>query len=145
MGKKLDELISKQVEAIFASFPTSNQYTEETRTEAMDALAQKWKQKVRQEVIDELTADEKAKIDTEVKAHKNKAEIENLWTLVRESLFLAFIVGILVNQATDLITYYKDGEFKLLITWIAVILLGAVVCVYVLFRLASTISKLLDK
>ena len=111
----------------------------------MDALAQKWKQKVRQEVIDELTADEKAKIDTEVKAHKNKAEIENLWTLVRESLFLAFIVGILVNQATDLITYYKDGEFKLLITWIAVILLGAVVCVYVLFRLASTISKLLDK
>lgn len=143
MGKTLEKLISYRAEGVVNSAEFSGDYTEDVRTEVINALSKEWRCDIKNEIIQELTEEEKSAIDAKIKAHKTQKDIESLKTLVLEGIFLAFVVGILVNQATDLITHYKEGQHTILITWIIVLLLGLGVCGYVLFRLASAISRVL--
>ena len=143
MGAKLDKLIRECAISRIKNLGTSSQYSDETREEVISALSNQWRDEIKAEVIDELTEAEKKKIDVKIQEHKTKRDIENLRTLVRESIFLAVIVGVLVNQITDIITHLKAGNYAIAWTWGIILLLGAGVWGYVLFRLASVISTLL--
>lgn len=143
MGAKLDKLIRECAVARVENLGSSGHYSDEAREEVITALSNQWRDEIKAEVIDELTEAEKKKIDKKLQEHKTKKDIENLRTLVRESIFLAIIVGVLVNQITDIITHFKAGDHTIAWTWGFIVLLGIGVWSYVLFRLATVISTLL--
>lgn len=143
MGATLNKLLRECAELTVERLGTSSQYPVEIREEVINALSNEWREKIKAEVIDEMTEAEKSKIEKDIEEHKTKKDFENLLILVCEGVFFAIIVGILVNQITDLITYYKAEQYKVLITWGIVLGLGLAVCLYVLFRLVNIISKLL--
>ena len=143
MGAKLNKLLRECAVAKVEKLGTSSQYSEEAREEVINALSNQWKEEIKTEVIDELTEAEKNKIDKRIQEHTTKRDIENLRTLVRESIVLAVIVGVLVNQITDIITHFKAGAYAIVWTWVIVVLLGAGVWGYVLLRLASVIGTLM--
>ena len=143
MGAQLNRLIRACAEAKVKSLGTSSRYSREAREEVINALSNQWREDIKKEIIDELTEAEKAKIDKQIQEHSTKRDIENLRSLVCEGIFLAVIVGVLVNQITDLVTNFKDGEYSIIITWVIILVLGAGVWGYILFRLAATIGKLL--
>ncbi len=66
-----------------------------------------FKHQVLQDAIPQIEKEEldkaKARVDEEVKSHKRKALQALKLSLIIETIFLAFLVGIVVNQVTNLI------------------------------------------
>lgn len=143
MGKVLDELIESYVAPFGEKYKSKNKCNDEMLQKAQKALISDYQKDVRAEIVSELTEAEKAKIDKKIREYKTEKDLENLRTVVCEGVFFAVIVDILVNQVTDIVAYYKDGQNEMVITWVIVLVLGAIVCGYVLFRLATIISRLL--
>lgn len=71
------------------------------------SILEAFKQQLLKDAIPQIEKDElekaKARVDEEVKSYKRKAFQTLKLSLVIETIFLAFLVGIVVNQVTNLI------------------------------------------
>lgn len=84
---------------------------------------------IRNEILRDITEDEKKKELKEIKRAVGKERFIQLTTLLLESGLLAFLIGILVNQVTSLLTTYicPNGYSG----WIIAILAFLIVVVFV--------------
>lgn len=143
MGKVLDQLIESHIASFEAKYKNANEYDDEMFQKAKNALIKDFQKDVKLEIISELTEDEKSKIDQKLQAHKTKRTIEKLQTILHESIILAIIVGVLVNQITDIITAFKTVNYSIAWTWLFIVILAGSIWGYVMYHLVTTISTLL--
>ncbi len=101
LDKILDAVMKSKMELIQREAPS------EERDELITALREKKKQ----DIVDEIRAQYKEELLQEVNIETareiNRQKIEDLKSLMWSGFLLAFVVGLAVNQATDLIGYYK--------------------------------------
>ena len=145
--KRIDKLISDGVDIAFSGYKGTKKASAKVRNEAINALKAQWRSEVKAEIIEELTAEEIAlktkEVNSRMQSQKAKKAIEDLRLLVIEGIFLAVIVGVLVNQITDIVTYMK-GDKAYLITFAVIAVLIVIIFFYVIVRLITSISKLLN-
>ena len=107
----------------------------EDKNEVMDAL----KEQKRQRIINEIKEEYKL----------NRQKITELKNLMTEGFFLAFLVGLAVNQATDLISVAKEKWFAdcyVLVTLIALaVLIGICLCTYIYTFFKKVYALIIDK
>ena len=77
-------------------------YNEKTASTAIEKIEKEYQITLQQFEKEEL-AKAKARVDEEVKSHKRRALQALKLSLIIETIFLAFLVGIVVNQVTNLI------------------------------------------
>lgn len=148
MGKRLDECIDARLQPIVERYKNAQEYSQDDLDDVTSALSEKWRLEIKQDILAECTEEEKQQIryavDKEREAYSAKKEVEDLRALIVEGILLAIIVGLLVNQATDFISYLK-GEKAYLATAVISTILALLLFIYILTRLASVISRLMKK
>lgn len=148
MGKRLDECIDARLQPIVERYKNPQEYSQDDLDDVTSALSEKWRLEIKQEILAECTEEEKQQIryavDKEREAYSAKKEVEDLRALIVEGILLAIIVGLLVNQATDFISYLK-GEKAYMATVVISVILALLLFIYILTRLASVISRLMKK
>lgn len=91
MGKALDDLVSKSLKKEDIPF----EYTE------------KLKQQIINEITNEIINEEAEKITKKYEGKILKERIEQLKILMINGIILSFFIGIIVNQVTDLLSFWK--------------------------------------
>lgn len=89
-------------------------------------------------------------IDIEAKKEENLQKIEELKSLVWSGFLLAFIVGLAVNQATEIIGYYKgtitvDDIIPTIIITIILCIICLAAYMYSFFRNAISLFENIEK
>lgn len=145
MGKILDGLIDTHLDQYLAG------YSEEQRTEtqilSVRAAAKKQFQAyIKQEIEQELTEAERQQIVEEARKLAEKEalqeKIKNIRSFIIQGIFIAFVVGLDVNQITNLYAIPAEADMPKTI-WAIVILTGLLILV-VLYWMFSEIFKLLS-
>ena len=118
----------------------------EDKNEVMDALKE---QKIINEIKEEYKQQVMQEADIEMKKELNRQKITELKNLMTEGFFLAFLVGLAVNQATDLISVAKEKWFAdcyVLVTLIALaVLIGICLCTYISTFFKKVYALIIDK
>ena len=106
MTKKLDNLISFFV----------NSEDKGTNPEILNCA----KSQLRKEVVSEIKEEVKDDIITEYENSMKKSKFNQVIVLLAETILLAFLVGLLTNQFTDLISSVKGSHINITATlwWI---------------------------
>lgn len=114
---ELDQVLDMVMKSIEAKLP------EENRAELIGAL----REKKRKQIIDEIRSQYKDELmkeaETELQKENNRQKIKELKELLWSGFVLAFIVGLAVNQVTDMIGYWK-GTVTLESIWPTVVITG---------------------
>lgn len=84
----------------------------EDKNEVIDALREQKRQRIINEIKEEYKQQVIQEANIEIKKELNKQKIAELRNLMVEGFFLAFLVGLAVNQATDLISVVKEKWFS---------------------------------
>ena len=107
MGK-LDEVLN-----VFCD-SKKDVFANNAKKEDIQALKELLKNEIRQNIVDEIVSERSKEIETKVQEEfdRNKEEkrIEEAKNLLWNGFIMAFIVGVLVNQVTDIISFYKGGS-----------------------------------
>lgn len=140
--EKLDEVINSFIEnknsVLYERAP------EEAFKEFRDAVGEKLKKDIIEEVkeacANEIAEDAKKKIDM---AAEEKA-IKEAKVLLWNGFLMAFVVGILVNQVTDIISFYKGGSsLKTISDTMVLCVILAVICLGMyIYTFAQTFIKI---
>jgi len=108
MAKKLDNVIE-----VFVNENYKNKFKASVKQEEKEQILSLAKEKTRNELLDEireeLTPDIKKEVIRSYEDKNRKKQISNMKKLLTEGFFLAIFVGLFVNQATEIIDFYK-GE-----------------------------------
>ena len=128
MSQELDRLIQKAIESdqrIFEEIQTKG-FTKEQYIQAItDKTKKQVYKEVKEEVRDEAIKEAEKKINM-ITTNKQMKEIKKLSFT---GILLAFFVGLLVNQFTEVITLLKNNGF-LSTRWVIVVL--AILCMLIL-------------
>lgn len=145
MGKIVDELIDEHLNHYLA------EYSEKQRSEigaltVRAAAKEQYQSRIRQEIEQELTETERQKIVEEAQklAEKDtlRERVKSIRSLILQGIFVAFIVGLDVNQITNLYGALEAAELPKTI-WAIAGLTGLLAAV-VLYWMFSEIHKLLS-
>ena len=121
----------------------------EDKNEVMDALKEQKRQRIINEIKEEYKQQVMQEADIEMKKELNRQKITELKNLMTEGFFLAFLVGLAVNQATDLISVAKEKWFAdcyVLVTLIALaVLIGICLCTYIYTFFKKVYALIIDK
>lgn len=105
------------------------------------------KEQIKTTIYDEITAEvrDKALREAEVLIEQkaNMRKLNEYKKLAVEGFMLAFIVGLLVNQITDIIGFYKgslDIESIGSTIWISLVLMLICVCIFIYIFLKTLIN-----
>lgn len=110
------------------------------------------KDQLMSEITEEIRTAYKEEVYSEVKRQvareQEQYKINQIKTLLFESVLLAALVGLIVNQATDIITYLKGGlttpnQLFVLITLAIVVILLVAIHILINVRYLSGISKII--
>lgn len=96
---------------------------EEDRKELISSLRELKKKKIIEEIKKDYKEELLVEIHDEVQKERDRQKIDDLKNLMWSGFVLAFIVGLAVNQATDVIGYYKgsvEGEQ----IWLTMVITG---------------------
>lgn len=100
----------------------SEKFVDLSHPEGNEELKKMMKFMFRQELEKKITLEQKQKIrlevEKEIEVEIEQEKISNLKVLIFEVVFLSFLVGILVNQVTDIITYLKTSSYEKYSLWI---------------------------
>ncbi len=114
---------------------------------AEDALLDDFRKKIKSEIQEELTEEEKARqiaeIDKAIKSHSTKQALQEIKGFIFEGIFLAAIIGLIVNQMTDIVTYLKGEGEQYMYTVVIIFALVALVFFYIMGRFVNTIERFL--
>lgn len=101
LDRVLDALVKSKEELI------KKEASEEERNELIASLREQRKKKIIEEIREEYKEELMQEVDMEAQKESNRQKIEELRSLMWSGFLLAFVVGLAVNQATDIIGYYK--------------------------------------
>lgn len=109
MSQKLEQLINVFVD---------NKYSEITKEmnegEEKEYLIDGVKEKIRSEIIGEIKEEYKEEIveqaEKEIEQQERKKRITEIKEVIWSGFFVALFVGLLVNQITDIISFYKGAS-----------------------------------
>lgn len=120
----------KIIETLINSY-VNNAYksqSDEECSEDEEILIEAAKNKLFQDVKHEIVESEKVKMREEIKKEfkslEQKRKLKELKTLMYEGFFIAFLVGLIVNQVTEMINITKGIETKVTITLLIIFILG---------------------
>ena len=120
----------------------SENISECNKNEFVEAL----KKQKKQEIIDEVKQMHIQEImecaEIARKKEINRQKIVELQKLMWSGFFLAFIVGLAVNQATDIIGYYK-GSVTLNEIWSTVALTGILIFVCIIAYIYTLVKQMI--
>lgn len=94
-GYKIDRIADYWIESIIEQTPISAQVPKQERLEVKEALKAKAVEDIKNEICDLLTEEEKKRI-------LSKAKRETFQSVLVDGLIVAFFVGLLVNQITNI-------------------------------------------
>lgn len=113
--------------------------TEEYRNEKQD-VRKLLKEKIREEISQEIIEIEKdrisKKVEEEVDRKDELRKKKQIKSIVIETLVLGFLIGLLANQGTDIITYIKGGtdiNIVLTLIWIVILLIVNVLFAFLMY------------
>lgn len=101
LDRVLDTIMKSKAELI------KNEAPDEDRDEFIASLREQQRKKIIDEIREEYKAELIEEANVEIKKETDRQKIEDLRALMWSGFFLAFFVGLAVNQATDVIGYYK--------------------------------------
>ncbi|KAI4442009.1 hypothetical protein FMM80_21480 [Schaedlerella arabinosiphila] len=137
LDKVLDKVMEIKAELIQESAPDAD------KEELIAALRDKKKQSIILEIREEYKKELIREAKKEVNEEANRQKIEDLRNLMWSGFFLAFLVGLAVNQVTDIIGYYKGtvavDEIWPTVAW-SVALCGVCIVAYIYNFLVKAIS-----
>lgn len=146
MGERLDALIDNYLKS-----KDEDVFSENTSVEDKKMYISAVKQKIADEIRNEMKTEvaEEAIKDAQIEIEENslKAKLKEYRRLTVDGLLIAFCVGMLVNQSTEIIGYFK-GTIQLgnpWITFMLCIVFFAIVVGIFLGLFFSEIIKVLGK
>lgn len=101
LDKLLDAVMKQKEELI------SEQVTDADKNEMIIALREKKKTEIVNEIKQEYKQQLKEEVDIEAEQKLHQQKIDDLKSLMWSGFFLAFLVGMAVNQVTEFIGFYK--------------------------------------
>lgn len=130
LDKVLQALINAKAEVL------SQNATLEEQTDFKEALIENYKSKIIHEIKEEYKAEITEEVKRESKQSEYKQKLKDLHELMRNGFILAFIVGLAVNQVTDIISFVKGASSikDITSTVIIAIILIAICIVYYLYN-----------
>ena len=96
MGEILDKVVSQYVH--------NNAEEKQGQPNILAAAEENIKKKIIEEIEPEIREDEYRKAKAEVETEENGKRLEELKEIIWSGFLVAFLVGLLVNQVTDVIT-----------------------------------------
>lgn len=118
MSSKLDALIDKYVREKEHMF--SADVPDDEKVVYINAIKKQLADEVRTEIRVEVAAEAIKEAQLEIEKNSLIARIKEYKRLSIDGLLIAFFVGMLVNQSTDLVSYFK-GVFQSGKTWITIV------------------------
>lgn len=109
------------------------------REELIEALREKKRTEIIREIRTEYKNELKKEVDLEVQEELNQKKINDIKELMWSGFLLAFVVGLAVNQVTDIIGYLK-GQITMESIWSTVAITGVLLLVCIVAYLYSFFS-----
>lgn len=132
--------MSETLEKLLNSFIESKRFEIKKNTEKdeyMEYMETAVKEKMRDAVVEEIRKELESEIIEEVKKNNEIAEqkrkVKELQEVLWSGFIIAFIVGLLVNQVTDIISFFKGASSIESISttiWICIGLLAVCIITY---------------
>ena len=137
LDKMLDALMRAKEQTIVKTAP------EEDKEELIGALREQMKNKIIQEVMEEYKEQIIAEANLEIEKRKQQHKVKELRSLMWNGFVVAFVVGLSVNQITDIIGYYK-GSVQLTALWPTIIITVILVAICIVLYLYSFLKDALN-
>lgn len=131
----LDEVVNKFLDA------TTENITDDRLKEALKLQITN---DIKEEVINKEIECIIKKSDDKIREKENKEMLEKLKNIIIETLIIGLILGLLVNQITELIGIWKSGNQIELFTWIWVIVLLVALGVLTMLMYISKLSDFIN-
>lgn len=143
MSKALDKLAKARIMQLFNENENKYDVSPSEKEEILSMLESVLKQEVREEIKDELLDEEiaamKAKVSQEEASTRRATSIKHVKNLLLDGFGVAFLVGLLVNQVTDIFSYCKTGEGNMFLTGCFIVALIIVIWLLIQHRLCDAI------
>lgn len=131
----MSSITLKQIVEIYAEYAYNTKRSEDNDKVDKEQVKELLSQKVTDDVEKEICDKYKGKIIEELvnynKEFLRKQGMRNLIVLITETVILSAIVGLLVNQGTDVLNYLKGVNCDLHSTSIIMLLLSVAIAVFV--------------
>lgn len=134
--KVLDEAVKKYTESKASG----------ENEEVIEILTEKFKNEIYKEVVEQEKERILEEVDREKESRNQQEQIEQIRWIVLETILLGILVGLLVNQGTDIIAYLKgDTTVNLNGTLYWVLFLVILNIAFVLFTYIGKLGDLFKK
>ena len=130
LDKLLDTVMNEKSDLINKAADNSD------KEELIEALREKKRAEIIQEIRSEYKNELKNEVDLEVQETINQQKIKDIKELMWSGFLLAFVVGLTVNQFTDIISYLK-GKITMEFVWSTVIITGVLLLICIAAYLYS--------
>lgn len=137
LDKVLDALMKSKTDIIRDSV------SKEEQEDLIEALRERTKNRIIQEIKAEYKAEVLKEVDFEIQQQANAKKISELKSLMWNGFVLAFVVGLVVNQVTDVIGYYK-GSVSLSVIWPTNIIIAVLLSICLAFYFYGFIKSALS-
>lgn len=143
MAEKFDEVVE-----VFAREHCKDKLKKNLDDAEKEYLLKIVREETTREVMNEIRAELKSEIEQEVKSEIEEQgrlnRLSNLKKLIADGFTLAVFVGLLVNQLTEIIDYYKgsDSELPIGITWMISLVLSVICGIILLAGFAKEFIKM---
>lgn len=131
MGSTLDKVVSTYVHN-----------NAEEKQEEPDILSAA-EDSIKKRIVEEIEPVIKEKVKAQVETEENEKKLEELKEIIWSGFLVAFFVGLLVNQVTDVITHLK-GNDNMQGTLTAIIILLLLCLAVFLYMFIAKVKKIYD-
>lgn len=131
MGSTLDKVVSAYVHN-----------NAEEKQEEPDILSAA-EDSIKKRIVEEIEPVIKEKVKAQVETEENEKKLEELKEIIWSGFLVAFFVGLLVNQVTDVITHLK-GNDNMQGTLTAIIILLLLCLAVFLYMFIAKVKKIYD-
>jgi len=138
MSKKLDEVIDTFVQEKYQKTFKSNVGTDD-KEQILSMAREKTKSEVLSEIKAELIPELKEELKSTLEEEERQKKISDMKKLLAEGFILALSVGLLVNQVTELIGFFKNISDDH--PWISTIILSVIFLLICLLIVGSGFIK----
>ena len=143
MGKALNMLAKARIMQLLdeteKDFDVSTPEKAEVASRLQCDLIKEVREEIKAELLEEEIATMKATVSQEEANLRRSSSIKNIKTLLFDGFLVAFLVGLTVNQVTDILSYIKTGEGNVPLTLLSILILVVLIFVLVQYRLCGTI------
>lgn len=147
---KLNKLITKYIEDAIELKPKEDIISPEEIGIIKDKLIAAQTEEIVDEILAQYGEEVKLKVqeDERKKIAKKSAEnqIKQVRSLIIEGVIIAFIVGIAVNQITDIISILKNGAgHAVIISFIIMLIAVGLLAIIIMYNIAKTIRSFMKE